>query len=221
MTTTDTPAKPQRTTTPTTPAPLGHPAAPPEPLATGGTRLFTPRGRHRRPRPRKVLLVAGGLALAAGALSLVRLTPDSGVTGLGTAEAEPRPDDPGTATGTDRATNAAATVAVPKVSPSATAALGGTTATPVPGVSLAPAPAATGSPSAAWTAPTTIPQAPNTPGTPAPTATSGPPSATPTPPPQPAPTPSHTSNPPAPQPDQPGQPDRPDLCVPVVGLCVG
>ncbi|NEB11429.1 hypothetical protein G3I32_21730, partial [Streptomyces coelicoflavus] len=31
------------------------------------------RGRHRRPRPRKVLLVAGGLALAAGALGLVRL----------------------------------------------------------------------------------------------------------------------------------------------------
>ncbi|MER6045045.1 hypothetical protein ABT136_30575, partial [Streptomyces sp. NPDC001856] len=55
-------------------------------------RLWPPggRGRHRRPRPRKVLLVAGGLALAAGALSLVRLTPDSPVPGIGTAEADPR-----------------------------------------------------------------------------------------------------------------------------------
>ena len=43
----------------------------------GGIRLFGPRGRHRKPRPRKVLLAAGGLALAAGALSLVRLTPDA------------------------------------------------------------------------------------------------------------------------------------------------
>ncbi|MFE1241511.1 hypothetical protein [Streptomyces tendae] len=36
------------------------------------------RGRHRRPRPRRVLLAAGGLALAAGALSVVRLLPESG-----------------------------------------------------------------------------------------------------------------------------------------------
>ncbi|MFI9174158.1 hypothetical protein [Streptomyces lincolnensis] len=220
MTTTDAPAKPQRATTPATATPPGQRTAPPEPPITG-TRLFTPRGRHRRPRPRKVLLVAGGLALAAGALSLVRLTPDSGVAGLGTAEAEPRPDDSGTAT--DRATNAAATVTVPKVSPSATAALGGTTATPVPGVSLAPAPAATGAPSAPWAAPTTIPEAPNTPGAPAPTATPRPPSATHPGSPRPAPTapPSHTTPPPAPQPEQPGGPDRPGICVPVVGLCVG
>ncbi|MDX5568842.1 hypothetical protein PYK79_43700, partial [Streptomyces sp. ID05-04B] len=51
------------------------------------------RGRHRRPRPRKVLFAVGGLALAAGVLSLLRPTPDTGGAGaLGTAEAEPRPD---------------------------------------------------------------------------------------------------------------------------------
>ncbi|MYW45496.1 hypothetical protein GT346_19740, partial [Streptomyces sp. SID161] len=48
-----------------------------------------PRGRHRRPRPRRVLFAAGGLALAAGVLSLVRITPESGVGAPGTAEAEP------------------------------------------------------------------------------------------------------------------------------------
>ncbi|MYQ44669.1 hypothetical protein GTW40_06235, partial [Streptomyces sp. SID4985] len=48
------------------------------------------RGRHRRPRPRKVLLAAGGLALAAGVLSLVRVAPESGLAGPATAEAEPQ-----------------------------------------------------------------------------------------------------------------------------------
>ncbi|MEU9732373.1 hypothetical protein AB0E07_13110, partial [Streptomyces sp. NPDC048002] len=58
--------------------------------ATAVPRLFGPRGRHRRPRPRKVLLAAGGLALAAGALTLVRLPPASGPGGLAAPEAEPR-----------------------------------------------------------------------------------------------------------------------------------
>ncbi|PIM66021.1 hypothetical protein CTU88_45525, partial [Streptomyces sp. JV178] len=35
-----------------------------------------PRGRHRRPRPRKVLFAVGGMALAASALSLLRLASD-------------------------------------------------------------------------------------------------------------------------------------------------
>ena len=52
------------------------------------------RGRHRRPRPRKLLFAVGGLALAAGALSLVRVAPDSGSAGLGTTEADPG-QDPG------------------------------------------------------------------------------------------------------------------------------
>src|SRR5690349_20801821 len=54
----------------------------------GGLWVPRPRGRHRRPRPRKVLFAAGGLALAAGVLSLVRLSPDpGGAGGPGTAEA--------------------------------------------------------------------------------------------------------------------------------------
>lgn len=67
------------------------------------------RGRHRRPRPRKVLFAVGGLALAAGALSLVRLAPESVIGGPGSAEAEPR-YTPGAGTGTDRAGTTAATV---------------------------------------------------------------------------------------------------------------
>ncbi|MGQ4425417.1 hypothetical protein ACN6LL_008214, partial [Streptomyces violaceoruber] len=54
------------------------------------------RGRHRRPRPRKVLLAAGGLALAAGALSVVRLLPGpGGDTGGVRAGAEPRVESGG------------------------------------------------------------------------------------------------------------------------------
>ncbi|MDI5904712.1 hypothetical protein QDK90_06620, partial [Streptomyces sp. 12257] len=117
---------------------------------TGTTRLFGPRGRHRKPRPRKVLLAAGGLALAAGALSLVRMTPDAGVGGFGATEADPQAA-PGTDTdidaGPDRATNAAATVgSVPQASPSSTTAMGGIRATPTPGASQAPTGSATAVP---------------------------------------------------------------------------
>lgn len=186
---------------------------------TAPPRLFeAPRGRHRRPRPRKVLLAAGGLALAAGALGLVRLASEPGLGGgpdIGTTEAEPRFDDPGT--GTDRATNAAATVgSVPKVSPSATATMGGASATPTAAGSLVPLPSATTVVPAGSAVPaavaTTIPDAPNTP---APATT--PPAAAPSsaaPQPAPAPTPSQTT--PAPAPAQPG-----GVCVPVIGLCVG
>lgn len=198
---------------------VGAAGAEPAPL-----RLFGSRGRHRRPRPRKVLLAAGGFALAAGALSLVRLTPESGFPGglgAGPAEAEPRLDDPdtGMGTGTDRATNAAATVGtVPKVSPSATSALGGASATPTAGPSGVPLPSATtvlpSAPAGLTTPPaaiaTTIPDSPNTPA-PAPT---HPAPATSNPAPQPA--PSQPSASPTPQPSQPG-----GVCVPVIGLCVG
>ncbi|NEC30932.1 serine/threonine protein kinase, partial [Streptomyces sp. SID8111] len=68
-----------KTRTPAEPA-RGTPAPP-------GPR---PRGRHRKPRRRKVLLVAGGLALAAGTLGLVRLVSGPGGADTG-AVAGPRP----------------------------------------------------------------------------------------------------------------------------------
>ncbi|MDX3577480.1 hypothetical protein PV663_11165, partial [Streptomyces sp. FL07-04A] len=111
------------------------------------------RGRHRRPRPRKVLFAAGGLVLAAGVLSLLRPTPDTGgADALGTAEAEPQPDlvtsaddDPGDETGDgtaqaaedgrdDRATAAgrpsAAGSATVAPAPTAPTAMGGASAGP-------------------------------------------------------------------------------------------
>ncbi|EFD67115.1 conserved hypothetical protein, partial [Streptomyces lividans TK24] len=67
------------------------------------------RGRHRRPRPRKVLLAAGGLALAAGALSVVRLLPGpGGDTGGVRAGAEPRVESGGRDPAPDPATAPAA-----------------------------------------------------------------------------------------------------------------
>ncbi|WAZ23751.1 hypothetical protein STRCI_005115 [Streptomyces cinnabarinus] len=185
-------------------------------------RLFGPRGRHRRPRPRKVLLAAGGLALAAGALSLVRPTPDSGLGSLGTPEAEPwASDDSGTDSGTGRSTNAAAAVdTVPRVSPSATSAMGGLTATPTAAATVVPTPNATSVPAALERDPaTTIPQAPNA-TAPRPTATSAgpqaPPAAAPS---RPAASPSPKPSSPSPSPS-PSQSDRPGVCVPIIGLCV-
>ncbi|MFE9439534.1 hypothetical protein ACFYO2_11070 [Streptomyces sp. NPDC006602] len=178
------------------------------------TRPWSPRGRHRRPRPRKVLLAAGGLALAAGALSLVRMVPDTGVSGLGAAEAEPRVDPE---TGVDLSTNAAATVAatVPTASPSATTVMGGPSALPTPGVSFTPTPTAR---SSRPTPPTTVPDAPNATGAATPTPAPHPSASTgTTQQPAPTPTPSRTTPPPAPQPDHP---DRPGLCVPVIAVCV-
>ncbi|WP_228048305.1 hypothetical protein [Streptomyces justiciae] len=181
-------------------------------------RFFGSRGRHRRPRPRKVLLAVGGLAVAAGALSLVRMAPEGGLGGgLGTAEAEPRLDDPHAGSGTDRATNAAATVgAVPKVSPSATAPMGGASATPTSTVSLVPLPS-TPPGSMSTPGPTTIPDAPN------PTTAAPQPTPTPTRTPSPAPS-QNTSTPtpaPAPPTPTPNQPGGGGVCVPVIGLCVG
>ncbi|MEV0205854.1 hypothetical protein AB0H97_11715 [Streptomyces sp. NPDC050788] len=170
------------------------------------------RGRHRRPRPRKILFAVGGLALAAGALSLVRLAPESVIGGPGSAEAEPR-QNPGTET--DRTGNTAATVeALPKVSPSATSALGGHSTTPAPNTRTTPLPTTTTPPDAPVTTDTTtIPETPNKPTTtpaPRPPATT-PPTLSPTPP------PNRTTPPPPPHTDAP---DDPALCVPVIGLCV-
>ncbi|WP_405991266.1 hypothetical protein [Streptomyces sp. NBC_00986] len=173
-----------------------------------------PRGRHRRPRPRKVLLAVGGLAVAAGVLSLVRLAPESGVGGLGTAEAEPRPD-PGTGAtdGTDRPANAAATISAdPTAIPSATSVMGGITPSPTTTSGVVPTPYATATPPAAADAdPTTVPET-TTATTPPPQAPAPRPTSTPTP--TPTPTPSRTANSPVPA------PSRPSLCVPIIGLCV-
>lgn len=223
LTTTHTSAKPERATAQPTPEQQGPP---PTPTGTGlGTRprpLGAPRGRHRRPRPRKVLFAAGGLALAAGVLSLVRLAPDPGIGGPGTAEAGPHPEGTGTTAGPERTANAAATVAaVPKVSPSATTALGGPGTTPVPGASATPtattrSTTSTTDPAPAHPAdPTTLPQTPNTPAAPA---TPRPSTATSA---APAPTPSRTSTPAPQQPaPAPAETSQPGLCVPIIGVCV-
>ncbi|MEU0853198.1 hypothetical protein ABZ387_35485 [Streptomyces flaveolus] len=207
-------------------------------------RLPRIRGRHRRPRPRKAVLAAGGLALAAGALSLVRLVPEPGggaLDGYG-AEAAPRVE-----TGRNGAGDAekhrgpgstAGTGAAPGVSPSATSVMGGLSASPRPGDpipgpsasgSSAPRPSASGAsaadPSAAGS--TTVPQRPNTPDTPHapgtgpgdPTPAEPQPPAAGTPVPRPTPTPTPTPTPsrttPAPRPEPPG-----GLCVPLLGVCV-
>ncbi|CCK27847.1 putative membrane protein [Streptomyces davaonensis JCM 4913] len=178
-------------------------------------RLFGPRGRHRRPRPRKILLAAGGLALAAGALSLVRLTPESGLGSLGTPEAEPwTTDDSGTDPGTGHSTNAAATVdTVPRVSPSATSAMGGLTAAPTETNGLGPTPSGTAVPPPLNRDPaTTIPEAPQTTAPQPPTT-----SAAPQPRPTTSPNPQPSSAPPSPA---PSPADRPGVCLPIIGLCV-
>ncbi|MFF7353313.1 MULTISPECIES: hypothetical protein [Streptomyces] len=171
------------------------------------------RGRHRKPRPRKVLLAAGGLALAAGALSLLRVTPDSGVGVPGTAEAEPRPDGGAT----DHAGNTAAAVAAsPTALPSATSVMGGRAlvpAAPAPGgARTGPAtptapPGSTAAPNAARTGPAS---APGTPARPSPTTSAPPPAPTPSRPAPATPAPTHGSADPGPG----------GLCVPVLGLCV-
>ncbi|WP_262418373.1 hypothetical protein [Streptomyces sp. SP2-10] len=184
------------------------------------------RGRHRKPRPRRVLLAAGGLALAAGVLSLVRVAPESGVGAPGTAEAEPR-HGPGGAP-TDGSANHAATIAAaPTALPSATSALGGRSpaptspGSPAPGTAgtatvMAP-PGGTAVPTTAPTAvPTGVPGSPGTPaGTPRPTSTASAPRPAPASP-TPAPAPSRT-----PAPDHgTAKPDPGGVCVPVIGLCV-
>ncbi|MGW2446162.1 hypothetical protein [Streptomyces sp. NPDC001675] len=178
--------------------------------------LFARRGRHRKPRPRKVLLAAGGLALAAGVLSLVRAAPESGVGAPDTAQAEPRVD-PGGGT-TARSTDTAVAVGAARTTrPSATSAMGGVSAAPtdpaetdeaVPGPSAtrAPHPSGTGAPTTAPRRTEPAPSAPHaSPTAPAPTRSSAPA-------PPPAPTPGRGTTTP---------PTRDDgLCLPVIGLCV-
>ncbi|MET7320061.1 hypothetical protein [Streptomyces sp. NPDC005549] len=203
------------------------------------------RGRHRRPRPRKVLLAAGGLALAAGALSVVRLLPEpgGGPGGFG-AEAGPRVESDGRGAASDRATvPAAATTGggPPGASPSATSAMGGLSGSPEPGLipGLPATPAASGGPAVTPPTATTGPDTPDGRGpgdgererrreggeqtedtgdrSPAPGTPR--PSRSDRPAPSPAPTPPPgRGTPPASDPEP--EPDDPGLCVPVIGLCV-
>ncbi|WP_328932788.1 MULTISPECIES: hypothetical protein [unclassified Streptomyces] len=172
-----------------------------------------PRGRHRRPRPRKILLAVGGLAVAAGVLSLVRLAPESGVGGLGTAEAEPSPDATQSA---DRPANAAATIradptAIPSTIPSATSVMGGESATPTTTSGVVPTPYATTAHPPAEVHPPAVPETPAA-ATPAPEAPAPHPTSSTAP--EPTPAPSRPANSPSPA------PSRPRLCVPIIGLCV-
>ncbi|MER7835408.1 hypothetical protein ABTY98_05705 [Streptomyces sp. NPDC096040] len=174
-----------------------------------GTPSVSRRGRHRKPRPRKVLFAAGGLALAAGVLSLVRMVPEGGVGTPGTAEAEPRLDP--TSDANERSANAAATVgSVPTATSSQATVMGGASPTPTATRTATPSTSASVSPTAlpgGVTVPTTIPTGPARPvGTSPAPATSAP--ATP-----PAPTPPPT---PSPITHQPGS----GVCLPIVGLCV-
>ncbi|AXL90618.1 hypothetical protein C4J65_21725 [Streptomyces sp. CB09001] len=197
------------------------------------------RGRHRRPRPRKLLLAVGGLALAAGTLSAVRLLPGPGgdVGGLG-AEAEPRVEGGGRHAAPDRATGPATAATVgepPGAGPSATSAMGGLSGSPGPGriPGLVPGPSASG-PAVPLPAATTV-RTPGVPDTRRPgegdregrrepgehTGDRAPARGTPTPQPsrsdRPAPPPDRGTPPtsdPEPEPEDPG------LCVPVIGLCV-
>ncbi|MFF4734039.1 hypothetical protein ACFY3M_54635 [Streptomyces mirabilis] len=205
----------------------GRPAADPAPAAgasasltegeaVGPLRDRGGRGRHRKPRSRRTLFAVGGLALAAGALSLARMAPESVVGGgSGNTEAEPRPG-----VATDEALDAAPTVwAVPSAhpaSPGPTGAQGGA-ATPTSGVSPAPtAPSTAASPSATATIPSARASAPvgslpDTTGIPtAPVVVPSQPHT------QPPPAPSPTTRTPAPAPTQ----NPPGLCVPIVGICV-
>ncbi|WMD03804.1 hypothetical protein [Streptomyces sp. FXY-T5] len=214
--TTHTTAKPREDTRAATVPLRREPPAPHEP-GPAEAAPFHPRarGRHRKPRPRKVLLAAGGLALAAGALSLLRLTAGPG-TDAGSVEAGPRPDPVTTAT--DDTTQTAATFpAAPDPSPSSPTALGDLPPSPVTEGARPSPSATTGTPAAATAGPasTTIPYTPNTPA-PAPTASGG--GDGPRPAPTPPASPSRTT--PAPQSEEPRKPHDPGLCVPVIGLCV-
>jgi hypothetical protein len=203
------------------------------------------RGRHRRPRPRKVLLAAGGLALAAGALSVVRLLPEpgGGLGGFG-AEAGPRVEGGGRDTASDRATAPAAAATdggPPGASPSATSAMGGLNGSPGPGLippGLGPDPSPSGLAVPLPTA-TTGPDTPDGRGPgdggrererrggeqTADTADRAPAPGTPRPSrsdrpaPSPAPTPPPDRGTPPTSGPEP-EPDDPGLCVPVIGLCV-
>ncbi|MET7739872.1 hypothetical protein [Streptomyces sp. NPDC005385] len=227
----------------TVPMPQGRPDGPPRipgVMAAAGTGDAgagvdplpgSGRGRHRRPRRRRVLFATGGLALAAGVLSLARMAPES-MTGIGggggPADAEPR-GGTATAPDTDPADDAVTTVeAVPPPArpgvATATAVMGGESPAPTPGVGLIPGPSPTASGGAAPAGHADGPDiggpdtdGPGATGIPTDTSTTRPPQA-----PDPAPTataPRHSPTQ-APSTRAPAPTHRPGVCVPIVGICV-
>ncbi|MGX1132760.1 hypothetical protein RKD49_004950 [Streptomyces glaucescens] len=189
---------------------------------TTGTTSRLARGRHRRPRSRKLLLAAAGLVVAAGLLSLVRPTPEPGVVGgLGAARSGPTPDRSTADGGRERAADTAATfAAAPEHDPSAPSALGGAGTTPRAASAGVPVPAAPGSSTRTGSGvprATTVPHAPNPPAAPSSVVTTVPPAPPGTTPSKPKPTaePAPATTAPAPQ-----RPDDPELCVPVIDLCL-
>ncbi|MFA3875181.1 hypothetical protein ABS735_16015 [Streptomyces sp. MMCC 100] len=232
------------TGTPTTGRPT---AGTPTDVRTEPRYAWCRRGRHRRPRPRKVLLVTGGLALAAaGALSLVRLLPEPGGDASGGFGAGAAPRVEGGGTASDRATAPAAGATdggPPGASPSATSAMGGLSGSPEPGLipGLVPGPSASG-PAVPLPTTTTVPGTPDAsdgrrPGERAqeegeereragdagdrartPAPGTAQPSRSDGPGPHPTPAPPGRSTPPTSDPAP--EPDDPGLCVPVIGLCV-
>ncbi|MDT0400687.1 hypothetical protein [Streptomyces edwardsiae] len=170
------------------------------------------RGRHRKPRPRRVLLAAGSLAVAASAVTLVRLaTTQGGDPEFGT-EAGPRPvphTDSGAPVASPTASPAA--VPVPETSPSSPTALGGRNPAPL----AAPERSSTARSltTAADPGPVTAPATPAPSRRPDPPASPSPSSGGPEHPPPPS------QDPPPPRPDDPAP--GPRLCVPIIGVCVG
>ncbi|POX49987.1 hypothetical protein C3488_15800 [Streptomyces sp. Ru72] len=155
-------------------------------------------------------LAVGGFALAAGALSLVRLAPESVTGGGGTAEAEPR-IGPGRTAPTAGGVPSKGTAG-----PSTTAFKGRADALPAVSGGASPS-GRTATPPPRVTDPATgIPEAPSTP-TASRSRTPGPPVTTTAAPPS-APSPTATTQ--APAPSAPAASDPPGLCVPLVGLCV-
>ncbi|MEH0546491.1 hypothetical protein QA802_26440 [Streptomyces sp. B21-105] len=199
------------------------------------------RGRHRRPRPRKVLFAVGGLALAAGVLTLLRPAPDAGGTNaLGATETEPQPDlvtsaddDAGDGAGEETgegAGKAADDSRGDREARAGRAAAGPDTVAPAPtapsamgGASTGPAREAAGLLPGAPGAPTSVALTPGATYVPAPRAASPAPAATAAPKAPSAPTPRPATAAPASQPAEPPKaekPRQPGLCVPIIGLCV-
>lgn len=202
----------------------------------GGWFFGLRRGRHRKPRPRRALLAAGGLVLAAGVLSLVRMTPESGVGAPGTAAAEPRLDPSrGLASGGPRTgasgiggrtapttTGTGTLTTGPLAPPSTAAGLDGRTPAPTPtGAAATPGnPGGSGGSKGSGGSEGSDGGAPPAPGkSGAPSAPTGPtapepappaPTPHPAPPTTPAPAPTHGSPAPAPG----------GLCLPIIALCV-
>ncbi|GAB2995335.1 hypothetical protein GCM10023080_072130 [Streptomyces pseudoechinosporeus] len=171
-------------------------------------RAERPPGRHRKPRPRRMLFAVGGLALAAGALSLMRLAtePPGGAGGgltatdIEPADVEPTGIEP-TAVGATEApvsdTGAAAVedTPAPRASPSTTTPPSSSNEpqrVSDPAVTPTATPSRTATPDHPTAAPKPAkPPAPEKPSTPTPE----PPTATP-------------------------HPGHPNLCLPIVSLCL-